>query len=62
MSRARADEANIAEQSVTASCPVEGETAEHMKPWHADFVPLETTDDLLSQSHTISVSQALIME
>ncbi|XP_060795055.1 uncharacterized protein LOC132897833 [Neoarius graeffei] len=51
---AKADKANIAEQSVTASCCVEGETVAHMKPRHAPFAPLETTDDFLSQPHTLS--------
>ncbi|XP_026771701.3 (E2-independent) E3 ubiquitin-conjugating enzyme FATS isoform X2 [Pangasianodon hypophthalmus] len=51
---ARADKANIAEQSGTASCPVESETAAHMKllTKHAEFAPVVTADDLLSRSHT----------
>ncbi|KAF5909067.1 centrosomal protein C10orf90 isoform X1, partial [Clarias magur] len=51
---ARADKADIAAKDVTASCPVETETAAHIKPRHAEFAPFETTDDLLSQSHPLN--------
>ncbi|XP_058261602.1 (E2-independent) E3 ubiquitin-conjugating enzyme FATS [Hemibagrus wyckioides] len=51
---ASADEANIAERSVTASCPVESEIAAQTKTRHAEFASLVTTHDaLLSQPHTL---------
>ncbi|XP_053367956.1 (E2-independent) E3 ubiquitin-conjugating enzyme FATS isoform X1 [Clarias gariepinus] len=51
---ARADKADMAAQNVTDSCPVETETAAHIKPRHAEFAPFETADDLLSQSHPLN--------